>query len=310
MPSSDSLYAFAAVGLAVAIAYLSLSTAWAGALSLVRARRAALSGLRYAPGHFIAAEIHELDRRRRRQATAALLFVTCCAVLAISGASDRWAVLPPWGPSTVMLVLAATAALAAARGFVLYRYRARLRTLLEANQRVAQRLEEVQRRGHYVFHAVPVGGRIVDYVILGRNGVFAAQLVVPPRPGASVAFLSRGALQFGPAHGEFNLQPVIAAFAQLGKELGRAVRHPIKIVPTLIINCGKVHAQDDDHFLLTNEQNCVALVGWKDSAAYLMDDDIAAMCQWLSASCQPPRRWYWHHPRPAPNAGAPRPGFL
>ena len=100
--------------------------------------------------------------------------------------------------------------------------------------------------------------------------------------------LTRGSLSFGPDQVAFGLQPVTKAFAGLAKELGRTVGHPIKVVPTLIVPGCKVAASDEERFLLTNEQNCVTLVGWKDSEAYLMDDEIARIAQWLSARCQPP----------------------
>ncbi len=309
MPSMYPLSVFATIGLAVAMAYLVLSTACAGVLLLERARRAATSGIRHAAGHFLAGEMERVERRLRRHVTAALLFGACFGVLAAFGRVDLPA-LPDWGPPAVAFLLAATGVFALAKGIALVRYLKRLRTLFDASKRVAQRLEEVQRRGHHVFHAVPVGNRIVDHVIVGATGVFAAQIVVPPRAGASTVSMARGALHFGPAHGTLDLQPAVEPFARLARELGRAVGHPFRIVPTLIATCDKVESRDGDRYLLTNEQNCVTLVGWKDPAAYLMEDEISRICDWLSARCQPPRRWYWRHPRVLLHACITRPGLL
>jgi len=309
MPSIYLLSVFAAIGLAVAMAYLLLSTACAGVLLLERARRAATSGLRHAAGHFLAREMESIERRLRRHAIAVLLFGACFGVLAALGRDDLPA-LPSWGPPVIALLLAAIGAFAAAKGIALLRYLSRLRKLFEASQRVAQRLEEVQRRGHRVFHSVPVGNRIVDHVIVGATGVFAVQLVVPASAGASTVSMARGSLHFGPAHGTFSLQPAVEAFARLAKELGQAVGHPVRVVPMLIVTCGRVESRDDDRYLLTNEQNCVTLVGWKDPAAYLMEDEISRICDWLSVRCQPSRRWYRRLPRVALHACLIRPGLL
>ena len=309
MLSIDSLSVFAAAGLAVAIAYLLFSTACAGLLLLARARRAATSGLRHTPGWYFAREIGDAERRLRRQVTAMLLFACSTGVLAALGRTDPPA-LPGWGAPAIALLLATAGGLAIAKTVALVRYRARLLILLEACRRVAQRLEEVQRRGHLIFHSVVVGTRIIDHVIVGATGVFAVQLVVPPRDGALTVSLARGALHFGPAHGTFSLQPAVEVFARLAKELARTVGHPIRIVPTLIATCDRVESRDDSRYLLTTEHTCVTLVGWKDPAAFLMEDEVTRIADWLAARCQPPRRWYGWPPRVTLHACITRPGLL
>jgi hypothetical protein len=310
LPSVYSMSGFAAVGLAIAISYLMLSTTCAAVLALARWRRTATSGLRHTPGMFIALEAQRVARRLRRHNTAVLLFCACFGVLMSFGRHDEWHEFHPWAPVAIALLLAVAGTVAAAKGLALARYQGRLRSLLQTTQRVAQRLEEVQRRGYEIFHAVPVGERVVDHVIVGTNGVFAVQLIVCPRAGATSASMARGSLLFAPAHGEFRLQPAIGAFARLGRELGRAVGHPIKVVPTLIAVGVEVTTRDDDRYLLLNEQTCVTLVGWKDSAAFLMDDEIARISGWLSARCRQRGRNEWLAPGGAPHPCVGRPAWL
>ncbi len=122
--------------------------------------------------------------------------------------------------------------------------------------------------------------------------------------------LARGSLTFGPDHGAFGLQPVMKACGGLAKELGRTIGHPLKIVPTLVVPGCRVAASDEQRFLLTNEQNCVTLVGWKDSEAYLMDDEIARISQWLSVRCQPRQQLAWRFPKSARHVSIARPRLL
>ncbi len=310
MPSLSSLSTFAAVGLAVAIAYLLASTVGAGATIMARWRRAAAAGVRHQPAAFVVREIESVDRRLRRHANAVLLFGACVGVLAALGRQDGWLDLPAWGPVTIAALVMVTGAFAAAKGVQLLRYRGRLQSLLDADLAVAQRLEEVQVRGHRVFHAVPIGNRVIDHVIVSATGVFAVQVVLPPRAGALTVTMTRGSLVFGPAHGEFSLQRVTEAFARLAKELGRAIGHPVKIVPTLIAPGCTVAARDDARYLLTNEQNCVALVGWKDTEAYLMDEEVTRICERLAARCRPQRQIALRVPPGALHACVTRPGLL
>ncbi len=310
MLTPSSLSAFAAIGLAVAMAYLLASTLSAGVFLVTRSRHAAKSRLHHQPAAYVVLEIDSIDRRLRRHRTAVLLFGACVGVLALFARQDGWPDQPTWSWATIAVLVAVVGAFAAAKALQLVRYRHRLRSLLDADRVIAQRLDEVQLRGHRVFHAVPVGDSIIDHVVVGPIGVFAIQVVLPTRPGAVSVSLARGSLAFGPDHGAFGLQPVIRGCAGLARNLGRTVGHPVKIVPTLVVPGCKVAASDEARFLLTNEQNCVTLVGWKDSAAYLMDDEIARIAGWLSDRCRPRQQFAWRLPKGPLHASVPRPRLV
>ena len=310
MAAPSALSAFAAVGLAIALAYLLASTVWSGIAQLVTSRRAARSGLHHQPAAFVALEIDSIDRRLQRHCTAVLIFGICFGVLALFARHDHWPDQPTWGWVMIGSFVALIGAFAVAKGLQLVWYRGHLRSLLDAGLGVAQRLDEVKLRGHRVFHAVPVGDGVVDHVVVGPLGVFAILVVLPSRPGASTVSLTRGCLVFGPEHGFSGLQPVVKVFAGLARELGRSLGRPLKIVPMLVVPGCRVESSDEKRFLLSNEQNCITLVGWKDPEAYLMDDEIAGVSQWLSARCQPPQQPAWGLPKRPLQAFLVRPRFL
>jgi hypothetical protein len=309
VPPPPALSAFAAIGLAIALAYLLCSTLWSGVVLVARTRREWASGLQRRPGAFVAAELAQVERRLRRHATAALLFSVTTGVLSLFGRHEGWSLPGEWVPRLLAVLVGGTALFAILKGYALIGYRRRLAAVLAADLAVAQRLEEVQRRGHRMFHAVQIGPHLVDHVVVGTIGVFAVQVIVPERSGATGVSMSRGSLVFGPGHGQFRLQPTLETFSRLARELGRLVGHPIKVVPTLVVPGCRISTWDDDRCLLTNEQNCVTLVGWKDSAAYLMDDEVARICEWLAPRCRP-RRWPLRPARGALHACATRPALL
>ena len=296
MPMPSSLSAFAALALAFALAYLVLSTASAAVLLFARRLRAGSAGMRRPAGAYVARELAGTSRRLRRHATAVVIFLASFALLAMLGRRDLTPALASWVPSVMAALVAAVALFSAIKGLALLRYHRRLRRLLDADLQVAERLEEVQRRGHRVFHAIPVGPHVIDHVVVGTIGVFAVQVVLPGHADARSVSMTRGTLLFGPGQGEFRVQPTVEAFARLARQLGPLVGHPVKIVPVMVAPGCKVSTWDDDRYLVTNEQNCVSLVGWKDPAAYLMDEEVHRISEWLSERCRPTRRLAWHEP--------------
>ena len=297
LPSLPSLIAFALASLAIAVAYLLVSTALAAAASLAVPGAAARPGVRNLPGRFLRQELDDNRARCRRYGTATLLFCASLVVLIPLGQLDPSTDLPAWAATVIALLLLVVLAYGAVRFVRLALRRRRLQWLLDRDLVVAQHLEEVQCRGHRVFHAVPVGNLVIDHVVVGSIGVFAIHVVPLSHPGAEGVRLQRGLLTFHPDGAEYRLQPATEAFARLARELTRAVGHRVKVVPTLIAPGCRVLGRDDEQYLLTNEQNCVALVGWKDTEALLMDDEIVRIAGWLAARCTPPgRRPWWSLP--------------
>jgi hypothetical protein len=310
MPSASSLVAYAAIGLAIAVAYILTATVFAGLAALIRSRRPGRVRTLHQPGAFVRRELERTDRRFHRHGTAALLFCTCLGLLFALGQRDLWADMPMLAAAAIATITVATGIYASVKCLQLRAYRSRLRALLDIDLEVAQRLDLVQLRGHRLFHSVPVGDRVIDHVIVGATGVFAAQLMVPTRSGAVSASLERGHLLFGPDHGQYSLQPATESFARLAKELGRAVGHPVKVIPTLITPECNTMTVDDDRYLLLNARNCVTLVGWKDSTAFLMDDEIAKISEWLATRCQDQPRAFWRVATRTPHACISRPAFV
>jgi hypothetical protein len=297
LPFLSPLSAFAIASLAIAVVYLGLSTALAATVRVIVPRSTEGTGALHLPGRHIQRELENNRGRCRRYGTAALLFTTSFAALVFLGHADRWVDLPAWTAMLSALLVIAALLSGAVRFVRLARRRHQLRSLLSCELTIAQRLSEVQLRGHRIFHAVPVGNRVIDHVVVGSIGVFAAQVIPPPDRRATGVRLDHGLLTFHPHGAMFPLHEITEAFALLTKELSRAVGHRVKIVPTLIVPGCRVLSRDDPRYLLTNEQNCISLVGWKDSEAFLMDDEVGRIAAWLTGRCTPSSLGLWRRVR-------------
>jgi hypothetical protein len=305
--SLSVLTAYALVSLATALVYFMVSTTLGAVITLLPPTGSAPLGVLHPPAASIRRELHDITRRCRRYGTAALLFCVSLGVLLLIGDRDPWSGIAAWTSAVAGLVVSGSVAYAMVRFVRLAMRRRRLRLLLNADLAVAERLGEVQRRGHCVFHAVPVGDLAIDHVVVGPLGVFAIHVVLPARPGVNGVRLTRGMLTFEPDAGEYSLAPITEAYSRLAKELARVVGHRVKLVPALIVPGCRVLSRDDEQYLLTNEQNCVAMVGWKDTDAYLMDDEVAKISEWLAARCRTQRRWPWFRGGQVPQTRSRRP---
>ena len=285
-----ALIAFTAVAFLVGASYLLLSRSldMAGSL-LQRFRHSRPVSCR--PGEVVHQALKITGRRLEQYRTAALLFCVSLALLLGFGRHGWW----PDRPIGIYAVIGAVLLLMLGFGiiklFQLMRYRVRLLRLLDAHLEVAQRLTEAQMRGNRVYHAVPIGGGVIDNVVVGSNGVYTINLVTPPVQGCeSVSFRRRG-LIFQPGairHDPHQYQKSITA---LTRALSECVGETVIVQPVIVVQDCRIEESQEDGPLLVSMESCTSFVGWKDKQAFLMENDIALINDWLS------RQGLEHQPR-------------
>jgi len=164
----------------------------------------------------------------------------------------------------------------------LIRYRLRLSSLLYAHIEVAQRLTEAQLRGNRVYHAVPIGDAIIDNVVVGSNGVYTVSLVTSPAQDCESVSFRRGGLVFQPGAVRHDLRQYGKTIIALTRALSEQVSEPVVVQSVVIVPDCRIEEAQDDGPLLVSMESCMSFVGWKDQRAFLMEDDIAAINDWLS----------------------------
>lgn len=278
-----ALTAFTAVALAVGTSYLLLS--WlANAMGtwLRRFRRARPVSCR--PGEVVHQALKITGQRWDQYRTATLLFSVSLILLLIFGRHGWWADWPAGVYAFIGFVLVLVLSLGMTRLVQLMRYRGRLSRLLDAHIEVAQRLTEAQLRGNRVYHAVPIGGGIIDNVVVGSNGVYTVSLVTPPEKNFESVSFRRGGLIFQPGAVRHDLRQYGQTIVALTRALSECVGEPVVVQPVIIAADCRIEEAQEDGPLLVSMESCMSFVGWKDQRAFLMADDIAKINDWLS--CQ------------------------
>jgi len=280
-----ALIAFTTVAFLVTVSYLLLSRlADVIASLLLRFRRSRPVSCR--PGEVVHQALKITGRRWDQYRTAALLF---CVSLALLLGFGRYG----WWPEQSMGVYAVIGAVIGAvhilllgfsifRMIQLIRYRLRLSSLLDAHIEVAQRLTEAQLRGNRVYHAVPIGDAIIDNVVVGSNGVYTVSLVTSPAQDYESVSFRRGGLVFQPGAVRHDLRQYGKTIIALTRALSEHVSESVVVQPVVIVPDCRIEEAQEDGPLLVSMESCMSFVGWKDQRAFLMEDDIAAINDWLA----------------------------
>ncbi len=131
-----------------------------------------------------------------------------------------------------------------------------------------------------VFHDVDVGQNIVDHVLVGHDGAYAIHVVAVRNRGRRAARLSGEELHLGKQIHSLegytnNAHRLSAAFSKLAG-------HRIPVRSVVAIPGWDVDSQHGNKHLLVNERTLPMLTGWKSRSDYLMNEDVAAIVEYLT----------------------------
>jgi hypothetical protein len=276
-----TLIVFTAVALSVGAVYLLLS--WlANALGRLLRRFRPVRPVSCRPGEVVHQALKMTGRRWDQLRTAALLFCVSLALLVGFGRTGWWPELSVGIYIAIGLVLLLLIGFGATVMVQLVRYRVRLSKLLNTHIEVAQRLTEAQLRGNRVYHAVPLGGGIIDNVVVGSNGVYTINLVTPPAKDCESVNYRRNGLVFLPGALRNDMRPYREAIVALTGELSRCIGNPVVVQPVVVVADCRIGEAPEDSPLLVTMECCTTFIGWKNNNAFLMDHDIEKINDWLS----------------------------
>jgi len=270
------------VGIALAVAFAYLTLIW---LALVtgglasRFRRSEPMSNR--PGEVVHQALKVAGRRWDHCRTAALLFCVSFVLLVNFGRYGWWVPMPLWINSVIALLLSVVLLYSALKMAQLLQRRFRLNRLLKIHEDIAVRLVEAQLRGNRVFHSVRLGDVVLDNIVVGRNGIYAVQLF-EPAPGSSSVRGVAGALLYQPSGTRIPMRPYAKAVRYLASALSEVADSQVTVMPVAIIPECKIEESAERGPMLVSLQACTSFIGWQDQNAFLMDDDIELISQWLA----------------------------
>ncbi len=196
--------------------------------------------------------------------------------LGIRGFYDGY---PTWQLNIVIVVLSSAAT------FVFYKILSTLKRLSatrfrrDANIAVGHQLLRLAASQGSVFHDIEVAGGVVDHVLLGHNGAYAVHVIARRRRGDGQARLKGETLELGDVGR--GLEQFTNQVHKLGAAFSNEVGHKIKVRSVIAVPGWDVEEQSSESHLLVNERTLPILTGWKSKADYLMNEDVAAIQDFL-----------------------------
>ena len=231
----------------------------------------------------------ELDRLSGSQAiylSGTLVFLVLFAAAYVLRAQDLFVGYPAWQLWLQTAFLAMAALVAGWRlGRTLIAHR-KVRFVRDANVAIGHQLQKISTGANRIFHDVGTSAGIVDHVLVGRSGIYAINVVARRGRRNGSATLRDSCLSFSGLDEKTPIVDITASTVRLEKEVCRLLGHKIRVRSVIAVPGWNIGEQASPHHLLVNERTIPMLRGWRDPSDYLMDEDVEALQDELTARCR------------------------
>ena len=286
----EAISGAATIALASTAVFLLIAKAWAALSHRITRATVFSDQILHEAAHRFRNEFDRLTRSQSTYLSSALAFAVLFAAAYLLQAKDFFPGYPAWQINLQLTFVVLASA------YVTYRLgrtvlaRHQIKFVRDANIAIGHQLRQLPRGDTRVFHDVQTAAGIVDHVVVSQNGLYAIHVIArrPARDGN--AKLKGNSIEFSAARlsNTDAIESVIGVTAKtrrLEKELGELLGHPTRIRAVLAVPGWDVTEQTGNEHLLVNERNVSIIEGWKDNKYFLMNEDVAAILEELTARC-------------------------
>lgn len=228
----------------------------------------------------------EFDRLSNTQATylsAGLVFILLFIAAYILQAERLYAGYPDWQLYLFLGVLSFGAVLALIKLVQTFIERHQVKLLRDANIAVGHQLQRLATGLGRVYHDVETSAGIIDHVIVGQNGAYAVNVFARRPAKHGHVELDNNSLIYQPSGKAQTIVATAKRTAALERDFRRLLDHRVRVRSVIAVPGWEVHEQSSEEHLLVNDRSLPMLRGWKDQADYLMNEDVDALQQMLTA---------------------------
>ncbi len=230
-------------------------------------------------------ELEQLGRQQSIYLIATLVFSVIFAITYLFPPQDMFDDLPRWQLILVLALFAAAAVYTPYRLLRIVLAKRHLAFVRDANIATGHALQKLNANQNRVFHDVPCGAGIIDNVVVGRHGIYAVN-VIARKPGKeNTVNLREDKLTFAPGNLSMSVARIGVKSEQLAKEIGKLLKHTIRVRCVIVIPGWEVESQTSEAYLVVNERNITMLTGWKDPKDFLMNEEVDVVQKKLTARC-------------------------
>ncbi len=155
----------------------------------------------------------------------------------------------------------------------------------DANIAIGHQLQQISSGITKVFHDVDTSVGVVDHVIIGQNGIYAVNVIARRGGNGHSVRLQDSALQFPKAGIQYSIVDIAAKTARLEKDFRQLLGHKVRVRSVIAVPGWEIGEQSSEQHLLVNERNVAMLRGWRDNSDHLMNEDVNALQDDLTAKC-------------------------
>jgi hypothetical protein len=230
-------------------------------------------------------ELENLGRQQSIYLIAALVFSVIFAITYLFPPQEMFDELPKWQLILVLGLFAAAAVYTPYRLITIVLKKRRLAFIRDANMATGHALQKLNANQNRLYHDVPCGAGVIDNVVVGRHGIYAIN-VIARKPGKENTVSLRGdKLTFAPGNLSMSVARIGVKSEQLAKEIGKLLKHTIRIRCVIVIPGWEVDSQASEAYLAVNERNITMLTGWKDPKDFLMNEEVEVVQKMLTKRC-------------------------
>jgi len=231
----------------------------------------------------------EFDRLSRNQSLylgSALVFAMLFATAYILEADRLFSGYPHWQLHILLVAFGAAAMLAAYRITRTIWERRRVKLARDANIAVGHQLQRIAVGLGRAYHDVETPEGVIDHLVVAHSGVYAINVLARRAPRRGSVEMNGNEVLFQPSGKGVSIVPTKTRIASLEREFRRLLDHRVRVRSVLAVPGWEISGQYGDEHLLVNERSLPMLRGWKDSADYLMNEDVDALHDLLTSRCK------------------------
>ena len=161
-----------------------------------------------------------------------------------------------------------------------------LRFVRDANIAVGHQLQQISTGAKQVFHDVKTSAGIVDHVLISQTGIYAVNVIARRGGTNRNAELRDNHIVFSNSSKRFPIVNRTSTATRLEKEMSQLLGQKIRVRSVIAVPGWNIGEQTSEQHLLVNERTIPMIRGWRDRSDYLMNEDVEALLEELTARCR------------------------
>jgi len=276
----------ATVALASTILFVLIAKSWAAFSRTIGATPSFADSIMREAAQRFRDELERLSRSQAIYLSAILVFVVLFTAAYVLQARDLFEGYPGWQLNLQLVFLALALCFAAYRLTDTILARSRVKFRRDANVAVGHQLQQIASGTSRVFHDVPTSMGVVDHVYVGQSGIYGINVVARRAVRHGEARLAGNELRFSTLKKSRSIVDILGRNAKLEKEFCQLLGHKVRVRSVIAVPGWDIAEQTSREHLLVNERTIGMVRGWKESADYLMNEDVDELHKNLTSRCR------------------------